>query len=398
MPKMSDWLEPRQAAAPGTPERTVLVVDDTRDNLTIIGELLEPYYHVRLAISGERAIKAAQAEPRPDLILLDVMMPGMDGYEVIARLREQPETRDIPVIFVTAMDATQDEEKGLRLGAVDYVTKPIRPAILLARVRTHMELKQARDWLRDQNGYLEAEVGRRVMENDLIKNITLNALATLAETRDNETGNHLHRTQSYIEALIGELREHPRFKEALAGRRGHLIAKATPLHDIGKVGVPDHILLKPGRLTPEEFEVMKTHARIGAEAIESAILRVLGKDSDLLASLREPDSPLAFLEVARQIALHHHEKWDGSGYPNGLAGDAIPLPGRLMALADVYDALISKRHYKEPFDRDKVLGIIREGRGRHFDPDIVDAFFAIQERFDAIALMYADAPDAKAMG
>ncbi|MFA6122063.1 MAG: two-component system response regulator [Sideroxydans sp.] len=370
-------------------EKTILVVDDTRDNLTVIGELLEPHYRVRLALSGERALKVAQIAPVPDLILLDVMMPDMDGYAVLERLRATPATRDIPVIFVTAMNATEDEEKGLHLGAVDYVTKPIRPAILLARVQTHIELKQARDWLMDQNGYLEGEIKRRMWENDLIKDISLNALAMLAEKRDNETGNHLHRTQSYVEALMARLCDHPRFRDHLNTKQRELIAKATPLHDIGKVGIPDAILLKPGRLTPEEFEIMKTHAQIGATALEEAIKRVLGKDLDVLKQEGE-DSPLAFIEMALQIASGHHEKWDGSGYPRGLAGESIPVSARLMALADVFDALISRRHYKAPFPLAEVVKIINEGRGKHFDPDIVDAFIALQDEFVEIAKRYAD--------
>jgi len=372
--------------------KVVLVVDDAKENLTVIGELLEPRYRVRLALSGERALKVAQSEPRPDLILLDVMMPEMDGYEVLAQLRQIPATRDIPVIFVTAMDATEDEERGLHMGAVDYVTKPIRPAILLARVETHLELKQARDWLEDQNGYLEAEVSRRMRENELIKDVSLNALAMLAEKRDNETGNHLNRTRGYMEALMAHLKAHPRFCDYLQDRLRLLIAKATPLHDIGKVGIPDQILLKPGRLTTEEFEVMKHHSQIGADAIEEAIRHVVGERADL-PDILQADSPLAFLEVARQIALYHHEKWDGSGYPAALAGDDIPICARLMALADVFDALTCRRHYKEPFPADKVQAIILEGRGKHFDPDIVDAFFELKDQFIAIAQRYPDATE-----
>ncbi len=370
-------------------KRTILVVDDTKDNLTVIGELLEPYYRVRLALSGERALKVVQIDPLPDLILLDVMMPGMDGYAVLERLKATPATRNIPVVFVTAMNATEDEEKGLHLGAVDYVTKPIRPAILLARVRTHIELKQARDWLTDQNDNLEKEVGRRTWENELIKDISLNALAMLAEKRDNETGNHLHRTQSYVEALMSKLSEHPRFRAHLGARQRSLIAKATPLHDIGKVGIPDSILLKNGRLTPEEFEIMKTHAQIGATALDEAIERVLGRNSDIFKS-GQGDSPLAFLEMAHQIAIGHHEKWDGSGYPRGLAGEAIPVSARLMALADVFDALICRRHYKDPVPLEKVVEIISEGRGKHFDPDIVDACLELQDQFTEIAHRFSD--------
>ena len=376
-------------AAPPPSGPTILVVDDTRENLTVIGELLQPFYRVRVANSGLRALRVAQSEPRPDLILLDVMMPEMDGYAVLQALRADPGTRDIPVIFVTAMDGDADEEHGLAMGAVDYVTKPVRPAILLARVRTHLELKEARDWLKDQNGYLEAQVARRTRENELIKDVSLHALAMLTEKRDNETGNHLYRTQAYVAALMRRLERHPRFREALGFRQQQLIAKAAPLHDIGKVGIPDAILLKPGRLTPEEFEVMKTHARIGAEAIEEAIHKVAG---EALAELlpQGEESPLAFLEVACQIAGGHHEKWDGSGYPLGLAGDAIPLPARLMALADVFDALTCRRHYKEPFPLETAVDVIRAGRGQHFDPDIVDAFLEILGEFQAIVARYED--------
>lgn len=375
--------------ATGRSDKTILVVDDTGENLTVIGGLLQPFFRVRVANSGMRALKVARSDPRPDLILLDVMMPEMDGYAVLAELRQDPYTRDIPVMFVTAMDGDQDEEYGLSLGAVDYITKPIRPAILLARVRTHLELKDARDWLRDQNGYLEGEVSRRMRENDLIKDVSLNALALLAEKRDNETGNHLYRTQAYVEALMQQLQDHPRFRHALSAAQRQLIAKAAPLHDIGKVGIPDQILLKPARLTPEEFEIMKTHSLIGAEAIEAAIERVVGGDRARLDEL-QGNTPLDFLVVARHIALGHHEKWDGSGYPQGLRGDAIPIPARLMALADVFDALTCKRHYKKAFPLEQAVALLVEGRGSHFDPDVVDAFLAIQDRFADIAQRYAD--------
>lgn len=382
---MSEFLPPPGSSA-GAP--TLLIVDDTRENLTVIGELLQPFYRVRVANSGLRALRVAQSEPRPDLILLDVMMPEMDGYTVLQALRADPLTRDIPVIFVTAMDGDADEERGLALGAVDYVTKPIRPAILLARVRTHLELKEARDWLKDQNGFLEAQVARRTHENELIKDVSLHALAMLTEKRDNETGNHLYRTQAYIRALMHHLETHPRFRDHLGPHQQELIAKAAPLHDIGKVGIVDAILLKPGRLTPEEFEIMKTHAQIGAEALDDAIYKVVGEH---LADLQQQEeSPLAFLEVARQIAAAHHEKWDGSGYPLGLAGEDIPVPARLMAIADVFDALTSRRHYKEALPMDAAVNIIREGRGSHFDPDMVDALLEMLDVFHVIAQRYQD--------
>jgi len=373
------------------PTATILVVDDTPANLTVLGELLSPHYRVRVANSGVRALQAAASEPRPDIILLDIMMPGMDGYAVMNHLQADPALRSIPVIFVTAMDADDDETRGLQLGAVDYVAKPIRPAILLARVKSHLELKRARDWLKDQNGHLEREVARRVQENELVKDVSVTALALLAEKRDNETGNHLSRTQAYVAALIRQLASHPRFAATLQSPQAGLIVKAAPLHDIGKVGIPDHILLKPGKLTPDEFEVMKTHAQIGADALREAITKVLASRHP--GENRPTDEPsLAFLAAAQQLAESHHEWWDGSGYPHGLAGDAIPMAGRLMALADVYDALICRRHYKAAFELDKVEALICQGKGRQFDPDIVDAYFAIRTEFLQIANSLSDDP------
>ena len=355
----------------------VLIVDDNPENLTVIGELLQPAHAVRAANSGVRALRLARLHPQPDLILLDVMMPEMDGYEVLRQLREQPDTADIPVIFLTALNSADDEERGLLQGAMDYITKPIRPPILLARVRTQLELKQARDLMRDRNSWLQAEVARRMGENQLIQDVTVHALARLAETRDPETGNHLLRTQEYVRTLALRLRREPAYAGQLDDHTVALLAKSAPLHDIGKVGIPDNVLLKPGKLTPEEWTVMKTHARIGAEAIEHA-------EHDVA-------HPVEFLQCAKQIARSHHERWDGSGYPDGLAGDAIPLAARLMALADVYDALISRRVYKPPFSHEKAREMILAERGRHFDPAVVDAFADCHAELQAIARRFADA-------
>ena len=355
---------------------TILIVDDTPENLSVLGELLQPTYRVRAANSGRRALQIAHSKPPPDLILLDVMMPEMDGYEVLAKLRADPATRHIPVIFVTAMDATEDEEHGLNCGAVDYITKPVRPLIVLARVRTQLEVKRARDFLRDQNSFLEAEVARRMGENQLIQQVSIHALARLAETRDPETGNHLRRTQEYVRTLATGLKNHPRFATYLDDKTIDALAKSAPLHDIGKVGIPDHILLKPGKLTPEEWEIMKTHAELGSNAIAQA-------EADA-------DQPVEFLTIAKEIAHYHHEKWDGSGYPAGLAGDAIPISARLMALADVFDALICQRVYKPPMPFEKAYAIIVEGSGQHFDPDVVATFIEASETFKNIARTYAE--------
>lgn len=382
----------------------MLVVDDTPENLTVLGGLLQTDYRVRVANSGRRALEIAAGEPRPDLILLDVMMPDMDGYAVLRGLRGDSVTRDIPVIFVTAMDADDDEERGLALGAVDYITKPVRPAIVLARVKAHMELKLARDALRNQNSWLESEIARRMRHNQIMQDVSIRTLARLAEVRDLETGRHIRRTQEYVEVLVAHLRQHPRFAAYLTESMNHMISRAAPLHDIGKVGIPDSILLKPGRLTPEEFSIMKSHSAIGGEAIELAIRseldnedfeilqshRHLGAES-LASAVREfENTPLAFLAVAKEIALWHHEKWDGSGYPDGLVGDAIPIPARLMALADVFDAIASRRVYKEAMPFDAVVDLIAQASGKQFDPDIVNAFLANLDRFQEILQRYAD--------
>jgi putative two-component system response regulator len=366
---------------------TVLVVDDQPENLAILGELLEAHYRVKIANSGQRALHAALSEPRPDLILLDVMMPEMDGYQLLARLQENPLTRDIPVIFVTAKDRAEDEERGLELGAADYITKPIKPVVVLARVRIQLENKSAKDWLKDQNAFLESEVLRRMHDNELIQNASLHALATLAETRDADTGGHIFRTQSYVELLAGAMRRHTKYQGQLSEDQLKMIVRAAPLHDIGKVGIPDHILRKPGRLTIEEFEIIKTHCKIGGDAIALAMQRV--RDADRSA-FRSQGTPLAFLEVARQIAYSHHERWDGSGYPDQLQGEMIPLAARIMALADVFDALTTKRVYKDAIPVLDAVAIITAEKGKHFDPFLVEIFLEQHKEFARIAHEFAD--------
>ena len=360
-------------------QRTVLIVDDNPENLTVLGELLCERYSVRAANSGARALQLASQAPLPDLILLDIMMPGISGYEVLEQLQQIPALQDIPVIFTTAMDAEEDEQRGIVLGAVDYLTKPLKPAIVLARVSTHIELKLARDRLQHVNDSLEAEIARRMRENLTIQEVTIRALARLAETRDNETGNHILRTQHYVHALALRACLHPRFASELDERSISLIAKSAPLHDIGKVGIPDHVLLKAGKLTPDEWAIMKTHAVIGADAIRRA-------EADTL-------EPVQFLDYAKQVARHHHERWDGGGYPDGLAGDAIPLAARLMAVADVFDALISKRVYKQAFSFDQAREIMASQGGKHFDPDLLAAFIGGYEEFCEIARRHPDTLD-----
>jgi putative two-component system response regulator len=355
---------------------TVLVVDDTADNLSLMSSLLKDTYKVRVANSGEKALKNLEGDPKPDLILLDIMMPGLSGYDVMREIKANPATRHIPVIFLTALSAEEDEKKGLDLGAADYITKPISPPIVLARIRTQLENKAAADFIRDQNTFLEAEVSKRTAEIAAIQNVTILAMASLAETRDSDTGNHIRRTQYYVKALAEKLKTHPRFGYFLSEQTIELLFKSAPLHDIGKVGIPDHILLKAGRFTDEEFQIMKTHTELGRSAIEHAE-KQLGMQ-------------VAFLQLAKEISFYHQEKWDGSGYPTGLSGDDIPISARLMALADVYDALISRRVYKEGMSHEKAAAIIADGKGTHFDPDVVDAFLELQDEFQVIAQRYAD--------
>ncbi|ENO81772.1 two-component system response regulator [Thauera sp. 27] len=361
---------------------TILAIDDAPENLRVLSEVLRPHYRVLVATSGAVGLELAAGPKRPDLILLDIMMPGMDGYEVLTRLRENPLTQGIPVIFLTAMTAVEDEEHGLGLGAADYVGKPFKPALLLARVRTQLENKLARDWMQDQNAALEREVGRRMAENLAIQKISIRALAHLAETRDPETGNHILRTQNYVQLLADALRHHHRFARTLTAGYIDLLVLSAPLHDIGKVGIPDHILLKPGKLTPDEWAIMQTHAALGSDAI--------------LRAEQGMERAPRFLTLAREIARHHHEKWNGDGYPDALAGDDIPLSARIMALADVFDALISPRVYKPAMSFEDARSIIVSGRGIHFDPDVVDAFTDRFDDFVAIAERYGEEAEAGA--
>ncbi len=346
----------------------VLIADDTPDNIQTLMELLRDDYAISVATNGELALASAAKEPRPDIILLDVMMPGMDGYETCARLKDNPDTSGIPVLFVTALSDEQNEARGLALGAVDFVTKPFSPSLVKARIHNQLELKLHRDNLEDL-------VRLRTRELEQTQDVAIESLASLVEYRDPETGSHILRTKTFVLLLATHLAQTPKFAAELQPQDIELLHKSAPLHDIGKVGVPDAILNKPGRLTPEEFEIMKTHTTIGHRALRGVEKR-LGRDS--------------FFRYARQIAYSHHERWDGTGYPLGLGGEAIPVAGRIMAIADVYDALISDRVYKAAMPHEEAARLIVEGKGTHFDPDLVDAFMNIQGRFREIGETYSD--------
>ena len=357
-------------------KKTILVVDDTADNLSLVLDILKSRYRVKVANSGKKALKYLQDSDIPDLILLDIMMPELSGYDVIKVLKKDEKTKDIPVIFLTAMIDVDEEKKGLELGASDYITKPISASIMLARIKTQLENKAAKDFLKDKNLYLEDEVEKRTKEISVIQDVTVLTLASLAETRDTDTGNHIKRTQHYVAILAKALKNNPRFSGYLSDDMVNTLYRCAPLHDIGKVGIADKILLKPGKFTNEEFEIMKRHTTLGKEAIEHA-----QKDIGV---------EVEFLKIAKEIAYSHHENFDGSGYPLGLKADDIPVCARLMAVADVYDALISKRVYKEAMPHSKALEIIKSEKSLKFDPDVVDAFFKHQDDFLKIAKKYED--------
>jgi len=347
----------------------VLIVDDAPENIRILAETLKHEYIIMFARNGDAALRLAmESTPSPDIILLDVIMPGMDGYEVCRRLKENRHTRDIPVIFVTGQSEEVDEARGLDLGAVDYVGKPFKASLVKTRVANQLELKRHRD-------RLDALVRERTQELALTREVTIEAMATLAEWRDPETGAHIKRTQRYVHALAAYMAANPKYAPELDPNTVELLYLSAPLHDVGKVSIPDSILLKPDRLTDEEFTEMKRHTVRGRDALAAAE-RKLGGNS--------------FLRLAREIAYGHHERWDGKGYPQGIAGEAIPLPARLMSIADVYDALTSRRVYKPALPHEEVANMIRQGRGGQFDPDVVDAFFQLQDEFLEIAQRFQD--------
>lgn len=336
--------------------KVILTVDDNATNLTMLNEILSRRYKVYPANSGERALHFL-TKRIPDLILLDVVMPGLNGYEVLDAIKHTPEYAGIPVIFLTGKDDVPSEAKAFQLGAVDYIQKPINETILLARVKLHLELE-----LYKKN--LEKLVDKRTKQLMNMQDTTLSLLAHLTDYRDKDTGGHIQRTSEYVCCIMNRL-----LSNELPGYRIDKtfydnLKKLSPLHDIGKVCIPDSILLKPAKLTDAEFEVMKTHTTSGANLLMEAI---------------EEGGDYSFLHFSHEIVLSHHEKWDGSGYPMGLQGENIPLSGRIMAIADVYDALTTERPYKEAFSHEKSMDIMRDLRGRHFDPVLLDVFCSVEQ-------------------
>lgn len=362
-------------------ECKVLIVDDMKVNQDILAAALGRSYKLVQAYDAEEGLRIAGKE-MPDLILLDIMLPGIDGYEACRRLKATPELADVPVIFLSALTDLKDKAEGFKCGAVDYIIKPIEIVEVRERVRTHLSLRMTRLELNDQIAFLDRRVRERTQELEITRDVMLESLASLTEYRDPETGMHIQRTREYVHALADELRDHPRYKAYFTDEIVSLITKVAPLHDIGKVGVPDFILLKPGKLTREEFELMKMHTVYGYKTLKQAEKRI---------------GATPFLKVAQEITHAHHEHCDGSGYPLGRSGDEIPVPGRLMAIADVYDALISQRVYKSSFSHEQAVEIMLKGDGRtdpkHFCPNVLDAFRNIQEKFYRISQEFADAPE-----
>ena len=341
--------------SPILPKQCVLVVDDSPENIDLLSEILRDDYRVRVATSGEKALKIVYSDEPPDLILLDIMMPGISGLEICRRLKANPDRRRIPIIFVTAMSSTEDERRGLEIGAVDYITKPISPPIVMARVRTHLALY-------DQSRELANMVAQRTTELLTTRQQIIRRLGRAAEFKDNETGNHMLRMSHYARLIA--------LAHGLGEESAGIIFNTAPMHDIGKIGIPDAILLKPGKLDAAEWEVMYQHPIMGAE--------IIGKHDNEL------------LETARIIALTHHEKFDGSGYPQGLTGEAIPLEGRIVAIADVFDALVSVRPYKPALPLETALQYFDEQSGRHFDPTLLVAFKKALPEILRIKEIYAD--------
>jgi len=357
-------------------KRTIIMVDDNISNLTIGANALEHYCNLITMNSGDRLLKALEKKI-PDLILLDVDMPGLSGFEIIKLIKEQKKYANIPIIFLTAKNDSTSELEGLSLGAIDYITKPFSPPLLLKRIELHLLLESQKEELIEQkqelekfNENLQEMVDEKTKTVFELQNTILGTIANLVERRDDTTGGHVERTQSYLRILLNVLYKHNAYWDEVSTWDIELLLQSAQLHDVGKISIDDSILRKPGKLTQEEFEKIKEHTEIGQRIIEGIEIRT---------------SHRAFLEQAKILAVTHHEKWDGSGYPNSLKGEEIPLQGRLMAIADVYDALISDRPYKKAFTHAQAVEIIKKDSGTHFDPSLVELFLSVSNEFEQVS-------------
>jgi len=340
---------------PTNEKQTILLVDDTPENIDVLSGVLRDDYKLKVALDGKKALKIAFGKSKPDMILLDVMMPEIDGYEVCRRLKQEPSTASIPVIFITAKSQEGDEKLGLDLGAVDYITKPISAPIVLARVKTQLALY-------DQNRILELKVKERTLELEKTRFEIIRRLGRAAEFKDNETGLHVIRMSHYSRLIAQALNMGETWVD--------LVFNAAPMHDIGKIGIPDKILLKPAKLDDDEWTIMRKHPEIGAA--------IIGDHSSVL------------LRMARDIALCHHEKWNGTGYPLGTNGENIMLAGRVVAIADVFDALTTKRPYKKAWTVEDAVALIQKEAGTHFDPNLVKIFIEVLPEILKIKAQYEE--------
>lgn len=352
----------------------VLIVDDTEFNIDIIYGALEDIYDVRVAMSGPEALSLVALDP-PDIILLDISMPDMDGFEVCEHLKATSYSKDIPVVFISANSHLESKVKAFSVGGADYIVKPFDILEIKSRIQNHLELKFSREILSNTNQNLGKLIGLKTLEITQMRSAIIQTLASLAETRDDDTGKHIIRTQQYVKIMLDYLLDQDLYEDDLTPEIAEQIFLATPLHDIGKIGIPDSILLKPGPLTHEEFEIMKHHTILGKNAMDVASKAIENN---------------IFFEIAKEITYSHHEHWDGTGYPQGLAQTEIPLSARLVAVADVYDALISKRVYKEPLSHAEASKIIIKGFGNHFDPNIVEAFLQNIDAFHRVSEKFPD--------
>lgn len=356
---------------------TLLVLSTTGPGRQWVQAVLSHSYDIQLPRRTEELLQTLVAtDTLPGLILLESKTPMVDRAEIFRQIKSRPETWSIPVVLFGTPETPAEELLGFAQGAADFIVLPLHPDICRAKIQARLAQSESSTATRMINKQLEAVVARRVADLEKVQDVTILAMTALAKTRDTDTGNHICRTQHYVRTLCGALQENRRFARFLTDKNIDILFKSAPLHDIGKVGIPDRILLKPGRLDADEKAIMRTHTTLGRDAIDYA--------ESLLPGQR------GFLAIAREMAYSHHEKWDGSGYPQGLAGDDIPIPARLMALADVYDAIISRRVYKSDGSHDAAADIITRGKGLHFDPDIVDAFLFLRDEFHAIASSHAD--------
>ncbi|MDR2143398.1 MAG: response regulator [Treponema sp.] len=349
--------------------QTIFLVDDNMSNLTAGKAMLKEYYDIFSMPSGARLFTILE-KVTPDLILLDIEMPEMNGYEALKKLKMEKKTRDIPVIFLTARNDPGSELEGLSLGAIDYISKPFSPPLLLRRIENHLLMRNQQTALEDYNDNLQKMVRKRTLQVQELQNSILNTITEMVEFRDDVTGGHIERTQNYLKLLVEKLLSEKIYRGEVSSWNLEFLVPSAQLHDVGKIAISDAILNKPGRLTPEEFEIMKNHAFVGE--------KVIGK-------IMEKNSENDFLYHAKIFAGTHHEKWDGSGYPRGLRNSLIPLQGRLMAVADVYDALIAERPYKKALSTQEAERIIIEGREKHFDPVLIELFEELAPRFALIA-------------